>query len=148
MGCMRQLLDSDELSFRFDAGVSIPSTAVSVENKEEIAAALAKNFVIYSCKAELDQLREGLGHLKVLQMLKDNRQLMKPLLLSSGKRNLKVTQFLSLFKVNWSLEGSNHRECEEAVIFGWTPYVHSCEGMYIFAVLLSVLPVSMHAYVS
>ena len=124
----RQLLNSDQLSFRFDGGVSIPSTSVSIEDKEKIAIALAKNFVIYSCKAELDQLKDGLSHLGVLNIFQDHPKLMKPLLLSSGKRSLNSSQVLDLFKTVWSPEGSNQREREESVIFGWTHYVHSCGG--------------------
>ena len=32
---LRQLLDSDELSFRFDAGVSISSTAISKQTTDK-----------------------------------------------------------------------------------------------------------------
>ncbi len=115
----RDLLDSDELSFRFDAGVTVPSTALKIENKDEVTIALGTNFVIYACKAELDQLKEGLSH---------HSELMKPLLLSAGKQSLSSYQLLGIFQIQWSPEGSNRRECEEAVVFGWTSYVHSCEG--------------------
>ena len=42
----RDLLDSDELSFRFDAGVTVPSTALKIENKDEVTIALGTNVVI------------------------------------------------------------------------------------------------------
>ncbi len=124
----QDLLDSDELSFRFDAGVTVPSTALRIESKDEVTIALATNFVIYACKAELDQLKEGLSHLGVLDIFHDHSELMKPLLLSAGKQSLSSYQLLGLFQIQWSPEGSNRRECEEAVVFGWTSYIHSCEG--------------------
>lgn len=61
-------------------------------------------------------------------MIREYTSLLKPLLLSSGKRSLTSDELLKLFKVVWSPEGSNSRECEEAVIYGWTNYVHSCAG--------------------
>lgn len=125
---VRELLDSDEFTFRFDAGVNIPSSAVTIEDNQHLVIAFINNYLIYSCKGELDQLQEGLAHLGVLHMIRDYTSLLKPLLLSSGKQSLTPNELLNLFKVVWSPEGSNSRECEEAVIYGWTNYVHSCGG--------------------
>lgn len=127
---LRELLDSEEFSFRFDAGVSTASSAVTIDDKNHLASAFLTNFLISSCKGELDQLREGLSHLDVLEVIRDypSLVLMKPLLLVSGKPTLTTKQLLDLFKVIWSPEGLNSRVCEEAVIFGWTTYVDSCGG--------------------
>ena len=88
------------------------------------------HYLIYISKAELDQFKEGLDYLGVCNVMCCNRLIMKPLLLVSGKPKLTATTLLATFEVKWSLQGSNQREKEEAVIFGWTEYVHNTEGLY------------------
>lgn len=57
---LKQLLGSEDYNFHFDAGVCIPSTAASVKQKDDIALALAKHYLLYSTMAELEQLKAGL----------------------------------------------------------------------------------------
>ena len=90
------------------------------------------HYLIYISKAELDQLKEGLDYLGVRNVMCCNRLIMKPLLLESGKPKLTTTTLLATFEVKWSLQGSNQREKEEAVIFGWTEYVYDTEGLYSY----------------
>ena len=97
-----------------------------MENKDEIVLAFINNYLLYSCKGELDQLKDGMCCLGVLQLLQDHPSLMKPLFLSDGKQGLSSTALLKIFTIAWSPEGSNTRDCEESVIFGWTNYVHEC----------------------
>ena len=54
------LLDSNEFQFQFDAGVAPPSSTFQIDDKNKIAVDLAKHFIIYSSKAELDQFQSGL----------------------------------------------------------------------------------------
>ena len=52
-----------------------------------------------------------------------------PLFIRSNHPQLTADALLGLFKVKlWSPEGSNSRECEEAVIFNWQNYVQKTEG--------------------
>ena len=110
--------------------MNIPSISIMVHEKKQIALSLAMHYLIYISKAELDQLKEGLDYLGVRNVMCCNRLIMKPLLLESGKPKLTATTLLATFEVKWSLQGSNQREKEEAVIFGWTEYVHDTEGLY------------------
>ncbi|XP_011406870.1 PREDICTED: uncharacterized protein LOC105314410 [Amphimedon queenslandica] len=125
---MQELLDSDNFSFRFDVGVNVPSCSLNFEDKDQIVLAFIKSHLIYSCKGELDQLKEGLECLGVLKLLQDYPKLMRPLLMSSGKKQLNATELLNLFTIVWSPVGSNARESEESVIYAWTNYVHDCAG--------------------
>lgn len=125
---LQSLLGSDDYSFRFDAGVSMPSTCVSIEDKEDIVMCIAKHFLIYVCKGELDQLKSGLKHLDILDLILRHPKHLCPLLTVSGKPKLTSSSFLQIFHVQWSPQGSNRREDEEAVIFGWTEYVNDLEG--------------------
>ena len=132
---LQGLLGSDDFSFRFDLWINVPVCSVKFEDKDQLVLAFIKNHLIYSCKGELDQLKEGLECLGVLKLLQDYPKLMRPLFLASGKQCLSATELLSLFTVAWSPVGSSARELEESVIFIWTNYVHECAGqLYIFFV--------------
>ena len=124
------MLDSEDMSFRFDAGISMPPSSVTIDDKERIVLSLAKHYLIYSCKGELDQLNDGVSHLSVLDLAHQHCVSMRSLFLASGKPKLTATTLLDLFKVFWSPQGSNRRGYEEAVVYAWTQYVYSCEGMY------------------
>ena len=121
---LRRFLDSQEFSFRFDAGLCMPSSSITIEQKDEIARSLVTHFVVHTCKAELDQLKEGLVELDVLSLFVRHRESFRSLLVASGRSSLSPQALLDLFEVCWSLIGSNQRETEESVIFGWTEYVH------------------------
>lgn len=43
---VQELLDSDEFSFRFDAGVNIPSSAVTIEDKQHLVIAFINNYIL------------------------------------------------------------------------------------------------------
>ena len=86
------------------------------------------HYLIYKSKAELDQLKEGLEYLGVYNLICRNRSVMKPLFLQSGKPKVTAASILATFEIKWSPQGSNQREKEEAVIFGWTEYVYDTEG--------------------
>ena len=79
--------------------------------------------------AELEQLKQGLKELGVLNLLCSHPKLLKPLFLASGKPQLTSSTIINMFKVVWSPIGSNQREKEEAVILGWTEYLHGLKGI-------------------
>jgi len=81
----RKLLDSLEMSIRFDAGVCMPASSVNISQREEIVQSLIKHYVFHVAKAELDQLKAGLSLLGVHNLMMENRCLFKPLLVASGK---------------------------------------------------------------
>ena len=130
---LRALFNSSEFNFRFDAGVTISASAVNIEEKEEIILAFVNNYLMYSCKGELDQFKNGLKSLGILELLQQYPTLMKPLFVYSEKPCMKAATLLNMFTVKWSPEGSNTRELEEAVIYCWTNYVHQCAGMKLLS---------------
>ena len=75
---LQALLDSDEYQFRFDIGVNVPSASVALKDKERIALSIAMHYLVYSCKAELDQMKDGLLHLHVLGLVERYPVLMHP----------------------------------------------------------------------
>ena len=103
---LRQLLGSED-NFRYDAGVCMPSTAVSLKQKEDITLALAKHYLLYSTMAELKQLKQGLKELGILNLLHAHSKVLKPSFLASGKPQLSPSTVINTFKVIWSPVGSN-----------------------------------------
>ena len=126
---MKRLLDSKEFEFRFDAGLSFPSNSVKIENVDDIVRSLAMHFLVYSCKAELDQLKAGVSELGILSLIHSYPKLFKPLFTVTGKPQLTPDYVAAAFKVCWSPEGSNQRKDEEDVIFGWREYLQGLKGL-------------------
>ena len=125
---LKKLLDASELSFRFDAGVCMPSSAVDIQNKGDIVQALLTHYLVHSTKSELDQLKSGISLLHVLSLLQRHPSLLRPLFLANGKPCLSCDMVLKMFHVVWSPSSSNLREVEESVIFGWTEYIRGLKG--------------------
>ena len=62
---MREVIDSDQMEFRFSIGVSQPSSSVKLTDREAIIQSVANHYSILSIKAELDEIVDGM---KVLHM--------------------------------------------------------------------------------
>ena len=124
---LRDLVDKDEYAFRFDAGMSSTSSLITISDKESIATSLGMHYVIFHAKAEIDQLKEGLRLLGVLDILLHNTDVMLPLFRAECIP-LTATTLLGLFTINWSPATSDIRDTEEAVIVAWTEYIYSTEG--------------------
>ena len=52
-----------------------------------------------------------------------------------------------MFKVQWSPQGSNQKESEEAVILGWNKYVHDLEGMLLHSDYKTILYPSFRDFI-
>ena len=71
--------------------------------------------------------------LGILWLIHQYRNQLKPLFLATGKPKVIASAVLAMFKVQWSPQGSNQKESEEAVILGWNEYVHDLEGMLLYS---------------
>ena len=107
---LRVLLDSEELSFRFEFGFSAPNRELNLEDKSDIVKSLSFHYLVYANRAELDQLMDG------LQLMQQNSTLFRPLLQLTTIPLLTTSQMLKLFKPVWSELGSNKREEKESII--------------------------------
>lgn len=134
---MRELLDGDLFDLRCTCGITVPSNSLKFKDLTEIIRSFCLHFVIYSAKSELDQIKEGLGTLDLLNVMQNNSAHFLPLFLGSNQSKLTADTLLGLLKVKeWSPEGSNSREYEEAVMFNWENYVRETEGILRSVVLL------------
>lgn len=62
--CVRNLVE-EHTEMMFDSGFTKPPTAVALSDKEHIIKALCLHHIILKCKAELDQIKDGLRTLGV-----------------------------------------------------------------------------------
>ncbi len=90
---------------------------------------IAMHFMIYSQKAELDQIREGFNLLNFDSVVKLHYYLLRPLFIRTGRPNVTAQDVLQMFHVNWSPQGSNRRAREEEILWNWNDYVSELEGI-------------------
>ena len=57
----KEMLDSDEYSFRFSCGVSKPTARIQFSDKQKVIAALCLHYTVMGRLAELGQLRRWLA---------------------------------------------------------------------------------------
>ena len=70
--------------------------------------------------------------MNLLCVMQNNSSQFLPMFLGSYRTELTADTLLGLFTVKeWSPEGSNSRESEEAVMFNWENYVRETEGIMI-----------------
>ena len=118
---MRELLDGDLFNLRCTCRITGPSTKFKLKDILEIIHSFYLHFVIHSAKCEIDQLKETLNLLSIMQ---SNPLTFLPRLVFPNKSVTSADELITLFKVKGlSPKGSNDRECEEAVIFIWENYV-------------------------
>lgn len=127
---MRTLLDSEEFDFRFDIGVAQPTQKLHLQDCMRIVKSCAAHFTIHSIKAELDQICDGLNCMGVLQLMRNNPALLRPLFLPQPLRPLSADYMINLFVTKFSPLGCNTREEEEAVVMKWVQFLQSIEGEY------------------
>ena len=74
---LRKLLNSPSLAFRFDAGCPRPSSSIDISDKERVARSISLNYVVFSQKAELDEIRSGFDCLKFSELVQPFPSLLK-----------------------------------------------------------------------
>ena len=105
------------------------SSSLTLADRNSLIKAISMHFVIYSQKAELDDIKHGLEDvLHFGDIMHSHPTLLKPLFVSSGRSKLSANSFLSLFKINYSPQGSNMRESEEDVMLHFNYYIEELEG--------------------
>ena len=124
---LRELLDSDEYDFRYTCGIAQPTSTLELKDRDRIVASFAIHFPLMCCMTELIQLKEGLGALKVLQLLQGNPHVTCSLLVFSPPKSLTADK-LYMFTASLSPAGSNRRETEEFVYMQWVNLMQEIEG--------------------
>ena len=84
---MRQLL-FDSIDIVMEAGYSKPIASVAIDDKTALIRTLALHFTILRSKAVLDQFKEGLCTLGVIDAIKQHPSIMEPLFVANGQTQL------------------------------------------------------------
>ena len=107
------------------AGCGIPFTRL--EDKEVMVQAIIKHSCIFSVKAELDQIREGMDLLRLLGIFKRYPKAFLPLFLQCDKV-ITAVFMQDLFRIPFSPMGSNIREREETTSLHWIQFLNDVEA--------------------
>ena len=109
---LKELLDSEVFDFRFDIGVTQPTTSIRLIDVPDIIEMFVSHHTV---KAQLDQLVDGFRDSFILNLFRHNPSKMGELLMHTEK-NITADNVIALFEPIMSPEGHNDREAEEAVI--------------------------------
>jgi hypothetical protein len=115
----------DEYDFRFSCGYTKPAASLTTSNIDEIVLCLALHLIIYSNKAELDQICEGL-RLGGLIWTEDEASSLERLFVQTNV-TLTARDLRLLFRPILSEAGSNRRDVEEEILLHWNYFLSDVE---------------------
>ena len=124
-GAFQELVSSEQYDFRYECGVH----SMKYTDRSAIVAAFYKYFAIIRCLPQLQQLKEGLETLGVLQLLQQNQAVGQLFAVQAVK--ITSNQLYDLFCPLLSPEGSNQHEAEVTTVYHWANYLQSVAGRVI-----------------
>ena len=126
---LQELLDTDELDFRYDLGISIPAHKVRLDDREKIVSSIALHYRVLVVKAELDQILCGLSStLNALTLIRDNAAVMRPLFVYQQRPPPTADTLFDMLQAKFSESGTNAREVEEATMMIWCDFLQMVDG--------------------
>lgn len=127
---LRNILRSEDYDFRYDMGISQPINTICLGDVEKIVSGMEKHYAILNVKAELDQILCGMSTtFNFLEFVRENPKSLRPLFVYSDPPPLTADILYYMIPAQFSPEGDNKRELEEAVIMQWTDVTQYIEGM-------------------
>lgn len=123
-----QDISTDDIDVMAACGISL----ARLEQKDEIIQAMMKHSCIFSVKAELDQVKEGLDELNLPSIIGQCPKGFLSLFLKSDKC-LTAASLQDLYRVTFSPEGSNNREKEMETILFWVRLLNDSEQGCLFS---------------
>ena len=102
---MLDLLMLDDNTFLVDAGIHIPGTRLTLEDKETIIQAAIQHFCIYAIKAELDDIAKGLDTFHLIQLFKNHPKAFYPALAWTKPPMKTANSMEDLFSIQFSPTG-------------------------------------------
>ena len=122
---LQALLMKEEYDFRYTCGYTKPVANLTTSNVKEIVLCLALHFIIYSNKAELDQISEGLKLGGLIWV--DNEVNSLTGLFIQKSETLSARAVRLLFSPKLSEPGANRREVEEEMLLHWSYFLSDVE---------------------
>ncbi len=124
---LKKLIDK-KFSFRFDCGVFQPTPQLKLSDKEHIISSISVHFCVYSCKAELDEMRRGLLSLNFMVVMSGNPSLKALFKMNTEAQKLTAEEVENLFLPVFSPQGSNKRIKEEQVMMHFLEFLQDLQG--------------------
>ena len=119
------LLMKEEYDFCYSCGYTKPVANLTTSNIKEIVLCLALHFIIYSNKAELNQISEGLKLGGLIWV--DNEVNSLTGLFIQKSETLSARAVRLLFSPKLSEPGANRREVEEEMLLHWSYFLSDVE---------------------
>ena len=123
----RRLLQNDEFDFRYKLGIALRTDSITIQEKPTIISAMAKHFTVLEVKAELQLLCGLSSTLGMLELVRSDPSLMRPLFVHTTTGAMTADDVYDVFTICYSLNGSNNREREEATIMKWVHFLQHIE---------------------
>ena len=95
--------------------------------RDDIVSALAMH-IIYSIKAELDQIIAGLQAYDLGKLIQSNHEVFRSLFVYFNTFKLSADLLFEMFPASLSAVGSNSREAQEAALMHWINFTQAVEG--------------------
>ena len=107
----------------YQCGFTVPISCLSLEHIPAQVKSICIHVCIVPVKAELDHLCEGLNLFGIYDLIKRFPEPMEDLFVLNKSCVLTSTTIISLFDIEFSPEGFNTREAEEAAVFHWYEFL-------------------------
>jgi hypothetical protein len=130
----RIFLEDDDYDLRFELGYGKPTTSFTWQTLRELVNGVIMHQLVYSKKAALDQLLDGLNAHNIRDLSEDNVSLSMALFTYQEKETetISATTMRNLLKPKVSPEGSNGRAKEEEIILHWFRFLDDVESNAAF----------------
>ena len=127
---LQSLLSNEAFDFRFACGYTKPTHQLVLKDASEIVHSVWLHYVLFCPHTELEQLRKGLLETLQVQLLVSLHDDGIRALLSLFDVTVEYLQ--DMFVIQYSLNGSNDRTKEEAIIIHWFEYIYNSKGKYVY----------------
>lgn len=107
------MVSKEEFEFFYDCGYSKPLASCDLTDRSDMLECVILHFTHYRIRAELDQIKEGLAQVGILQAIKSSPAIFKPLLCADRRLEITAEFIRELFVPSLSEVGSNARRLEE-----------------------------------
>ena len=129
---LRSVFDKHDFDFLFTCGYAKPISLVKLADVRQLVKTVWLHYVKFNPRVELEELRRGICEtLQLDSLISAHAERVWKLLVSSKMYNVTSSYLQDIFVIHYSLEGSNNRIDEEAVVFSWFDYISECEGTYV-----------------
>ena len=134
----RQMLETRKYDLRFELGYGRQSSSFEAHHIKQLVTGVCLQQIIYSNKAALDQLLEGLRSHQVNELIAGNFPFAKSLFTHTPTVPVDATVMRSLFKFTPSQTGTTARTNDEELLLYWYRFLSDVEdglvsaGAYIY----------------